>query len=221
MLLLGKAFGVGWASFDDQPHDFNGPTNTVEIVIAGLVLLFGTQQGDVDALLSTNVPFVLNSETDRLFELKELELTTAAEEFWFAYATEWIDTIEMVAELPARMKYTRNTKNVQVTNLTDSNEDLQEDVTAFEAAGYLVHEASHGFVDAHIACATGVISCDMDQESAYGIETWWRYRWLLKNAAELDLDACQRAVDVLESNCRSMFDEGDYPPCVATEALCG
>lgn len=214
---LGDAIGLDWVSFSDQPHGFEVAQTNSEFVIGGLFLLISSRMGTIgDISHNQSTPQLLVEELLSLQSTNDYNNGDSANIFWFGSVSDRIDKTIYSENLNSLASYSDSKKTLSISNL--STEPTRG--SAVETAGYIVHEASHGFMPDHVDCYLGDGRCDSTPNGAYGLQAWWQNSWLKENHSSIPTPDCRAANDNILNMCESILDTDSYEPCTINESYC-
>lgn len=208
--ILGRAVGLDWASFGEEPHAFDAPETSAETVIGGVAVLVAYG----NTLEVAESP-PLEARLDEVQAGLGDERGARPEEVWLGLVQRWVEGV--VYEPTETRAMSRSAEDGVVS--VASPEILGTNPVS--AALALVHEAAHGFSPNHEPCSPGSEhTCDADPTGAYGAGVLWAYNWLTNNQASLAPVTCINAESALVNQCGHIYGADGFTPCADDQGYC-
>ena len=212
--VLGRALQLDWVDFDAAPAAFDTPTTTVELVLAGALVLFAPDAPPVSTRDVYGLPSELSLELDDQIDENDLDDETSQGALWYGLITDWSDDTSYDGEEDEAIAY-YSSGDVAMSELGD------DDYGPVEVAGILWHEASHGFLHRHFYDPDNawLRGYDEDIEGANGSQAWWLYNWLRAHEAALDAEPVGDIEWAIWERCFMILgseEKETFEPCAAT-----
>jgi len=229
---VATSFCVETESFDDNVDSFTTPSDTLQTVLAALLIV----SDPVESTLS-DTPIDLAPELLKaaLFDASQAADETGGADFSQVSALEFSSVIHRIQYDPMIDGLASNRGGVlsigSILPATYGADDQgSPEVSADFAIVYpffvsvaLMHEMGHEYYGGHVSCDAGAATCDETREGAYGVGAWWAYAWLSSSPEGLSQAGCEDAADAgYHYNCAQILDDPAWLACEdgAMAALC-